>query len=261
MSRKSKKSRKHRYRAANAVYVLPNLFTTANLFFGFLSIISSIQGRFVTASMVVLIAVLFDVLDGRVARMANATSHFGKEYDSLVDLVSFGLAPALLMYLWAMTSLDRFGWLTAFLFVACGALRLARFNTLPGGANYFLGLPIPAAAGCVVTLVLFCSEINYMPSLYLVLVFTFLISFLMVSNVHYPSMKKSFDRKRINFQVLVVVVLVVIFIAARPQIGLFIVMMIYLISGPIWYGRYLCTRKKTSEESLAASPESDANDQ
>lgn len=255
MSRKSKKNRSHRYRAANAVFVLPNLLTTANLFFGFFSIILSINGRFTTAAMVILIAVVFDVLDGRVARLANATSHFGKEYDSLVDLVSFGIAPALLSYLWAMTSIDRFGWLTAFLFVACGALRLARFNTLPSTGHYFLGLPIPAAAGVVVTTVLFCNEINYMPSSYMVLVGIFLLSFLMVSNVHYPSMKKSFDRKRINFQLLVAAVLVVIFIAAKPQIGLFTVMMLYLISGPIWYGRYLLSRKKSVSEEASSTNE------
>ena len=130
MSRKPRKPRNRRYRSINAIYVLPNLLTAVNLFFGFLSIIMSINGRFTTAALALLVSLLFDILDGRVARITNTTSHFGKEFDSLVDLVSFGLAPALLVYLWGMVTIDRFGWLVAFLFVACGALRLARLSSL-----------------------------------------------------------------------------------------------------------------------------------
>jgi len=253
MSRKSRKSPNRRYRPANAVYVLPNLLTTLNLFFGFLSIIMSINGRFTTAAMALLISILFDILDGRVARMTNATSHFGKEFDSLVDLVSFGVAPAILAYLWGMITIDRFGWLVAFLFVACGSLRLARFNTIPGGQSYFLGFPIPAAAAVISTGVLFCSEFDYIPSSVLVLICLVVLSFLMISNIRYPSMKKSFGRRRINFQLLVVAVLLVVFIAARPKVALFTIAMGYFLSGPIWYGKYLLTRTREPETDLPSS--------
>ena len=127
------------------IYILPNLMTTANLFCGFFSIIHSIKGDFKYASIAIVVAAIFDMLDGRLARLTRATSKFGAEYDSLCDLVSFGLAPGLLLYLWALSPFGRLGWIACFLMVACGALRLARFNVQAGVVekNYFQGLPIP----------------------------------------------------------------------------------------------------------------------
>src|ERR1700733_9449296 len=135
------------------IYVLPNLFTTGNMFFGFLSMIQSLEGHFVIAAYCIVAAAVFDTLDGRVARMTHATSKFGMEYDSLSDLVSFGVAPAILLYLWALKPFDRIGWLASFMYMACGALRLARFNVQAQSVEkkYFQGLPIPMAAGIVAT--------------------------------------------------------------------------------------------------------------
>ena len=158
MKRKNKKKpddRRHR-----GIYVLPNLFTTLNAFCGFFAVISAIDGHFPVAAVSILGAVFFDILDGKIARAAKATSRFGVEYDSLSDLISFGLASGLVMYLWALKPMGRIGWLAAFLFTICGALRLARFNTQAGktSGNSFTGLPIPAAAGMCATTILFFNR-------------------------------------------------------------------------------------------------------
>ncbi len=137
------------------IYLLPSVLTTFGMFAGFYSIISSINGDFTIAAISILIAMMWDTLDGRVARLTNTQSDFGAEYDSLADLVSFGLAPALLVYQWSLYELGRFGWLAAFVYLACAALRLARFNTQVGTADkrYFQGLPSPAAAGVIASMI------------------------------------------------------------------------------------------------------------
>src|SRR4051794_37003749 len=141
------------------IYLVPNFVTTANLFCGFYSIIATLNHEYLTASWAIIAAGIFDMLDGRIARLAKATSQFGVEYDSLSDLLSFGAAPAVLLYQWTLAPFDRLGWLAAFLFLACGALRLARFNvsTVVTPKNYFQGLPIPMAAGIVATFIIFNS--------------------------------------------------------------------------------------------------------
>lgn len=219
------------------IYILPNAFTSLNLFCGFISIISAIDGRFEFAASAILVAVVFDSLDGKIARATNTTSQFGIEYDSLSDLVSFGLAPSLLMYMWVLKPIGRVGWLAAFLFTACGALRLARFNTMAEEtpSSHFLGLPIPAAAGMASVTVLFCSKysIPVMDFPVIFLVGIYFLSFLMVSTIKYESFKKAELFKMMKFNVLVGLILIFVMIAQKPQLFLFSLGLIYVSSGPV----------------------------
>ena len=232
--KKTKRIKKERSR--RGIYILPNIITSLNLFCGFYAVIASINGKFIAASIAIIIGVLFDILDGKIARATNTTSKFGIEYDSMADLISFGLAPGLMIYLWALRPLGRIGWLAAFLFMACGALRLARFNSQIGtvSSDHFVGLPIPAAAGMSATTVLFCHKFSLMgimnPIFILVLLYT--LSFLMVSTIKYNSFKKPELFKKMNFNVLVMVILILIFIAAQPSIALFLLGIMYVTSGP-----------------------------
>ncbi|MBW1616437.1 MAG: CDP-diacylglycerol--serine O-phosphatidyltransferase [Deltaproteobacteria bacterium] len=216
-----------------SIYVLPNIFTTFNLFAGFFAIISSIESKFTIAAVSILIAGVFDLLDGKIARATNTSSQFGIEYDSLADLVSFGIAPMLLMYLWALKPLGRFGWLAAFLFMACGALRLARYNTNAGAADngYFTGLPIPAAAGMTASIVLFADKINIAANSLLMLTVLYLLSFLMVSSIKFQSLKKYAFFGKMKFNIFAAGILILIFIAAMPQIALFVLSVLYILSG------------------------------
>ncbi|MBN1931993.1 MAG: CDP-diacylglycerol--serine O-phosphatidyltransferase [Desulfobacterales bacterium] len=234
MKRKQQYEKK---RLRRGIYILPNIFTSLNIFCGFYSVISSIEGKFTSAAISILVAVLFDVLDGKIARATRTTSKFGVEYDSLADLISFGLAPGLMMYLWALKPLGRLGWLAAFLFMACGALRLARFNTQVGSisSDYFIGLPIPAGAGMNATTVLLYHRFSIGGDIYpaLILIMLYILSFLMVSTVKYNSFKKPELFRKMNFNVLVAAVLILIFIAAQPPIALFVLGSAYIVSGPI----------------------------
>ncbi len=231
------------------IYILPNLFTTSNLFCGFYAVVASINADFIGAAWSILIASVFDALDGKIARATNTTSKFGVEYDSLADLISFGLAPGLMMYLWVlkpMGYLGRTAWLAAFLFVVCGALRLARFNTNAGSTSgdYFIGLPIPAAAAMTAVTVLLCNHLSisdrfvHLP----VLVMLYLLSFLMVSTIKYNSFKKPELFRRINFNLFVAIILVMVFVAAQPDIALFSLGFAYVISGPVT--TFLLNRRK-----------------
>lgn len=219
------------------IYILPNIFTSLNIFCGFYAIISSMGGRFVEAATAILIAGLFDWLDGKIARATNTTSRFGVEYDSLADLVSFGVAPAVMMYLWALQPLGRIGWLAGFLFMVCGALRLARFNTQVGkiSSEHFVGLPIPAGAGMNAVTVLFFSRLGLQSSAnhVYILVMVYILSFLMVSTIKYNSFKKPEVFRKMNFNVLVTVILVLTLIALEPPIVLFLIGLVYILSGPI----------------------------
>jgi len=231
---KNKKGTGKRFR--KGVYILPNLFTSLNIFCGFYAVICSIDGRYTTAAVSIILAAVFDSLDGKIARATHTTSQFGVEYDSLADLVSFGLAPCLMMYLWVLKPLGRIGWLAALLFLVCGALRLARFNTQAGttDSSYFTGLPIPAAAGMNAVIVLFCYRFEMVPDPLLVLITLNMLSFLMVSTIKYSSFKKPEFFKSMNFNVLVTVILILIFIAAEPSVTLFIIVLSYVISGPFF---------------------------
>lgn len=219
------------------VFILPSLFTAANLFCGFYAIVSVLNSDYVTAAVAILIAMLFDGFDGKIARLTNSTSKFGVEFDSLSDLVSFGIAPGLLIYTWALSGYGKIGWLAVFLFVVCGAMRLARFNvrTAATDSKYFLGLPIPAAAGVIVTTVIFDHHILEMGKEVrpiVVLVMTYLLAYLMVSTIKYRSFKDIHLGERKPLSALVAAVLLLVVIVAEPQIMLFVIFLLYASSGP-----------------------------
>jgi CDP-diacylglycerol--serine O-phosphatidyltransferase len=235
----NKEPRIKNIRIKKGIYLLPNLFTTASLFAGFYSIIASVQEKYYIAALAILVSLIFDGLDGRIARMTNTTSKFGAEYDSLADLIAFGVAPSLLAYIWAMSSDGKLGWMAGFLFVACGALRLARYNIQIGiiDSKVFNGLPIPAAASVIATTVIFFhfigSEGKYNNS-YLTY-FVILLALLMVSNIKYYSFKGMNLRSRVPFTFILIVVAVLLIIYYKPEIMAFVIMVGYAISGPVWW--------------------------
>lgn len=219
------------------IYLLPNLFTTAALFAGFYAIVAAINGRFEAAAIAIFVAMLLDGMDGRVARMTNTQSDFGAEYDSLSDMVSFGLAPALVMYEWALSGMGKLGWLAAFVYTASAALRLARFNTQIGIAdkNYFQGLASPSAAAIVAGMV-WVGDV-YLPSDKIInmiaLVLTLAAGLLMVSNVRYHSFKGIDLKGKVPFVTILLVMLVLVLISYEPPILLFGGFLIYALSGPV----------------------------
>jgi CDP-diacylglycerol---serine O-phosphatidyltransferase len=219
------------------IYILPNLFTTGNLFCGFWAIISVFQENFYYAAIAILLASAFDILDGKVARLSGATSKFGVQYDSLADLVSFGIAPALLAFSWALRPYGKFGWLAAFLFVVCGALRLARFNvqSSSGEAKYFKGLPIPAAASMIALTILLYFELIETGGVkdIVILVMIYILAFFMVSSIRYFSFKELNLAKRKPFSIFIFVILSMIVIAYQPIIVLFGFTLVYVFSGPV----------------------------
>lgn len=220
------------------IYIVPNFVTTANMFCGFYSMIAAIKGDFVTAAWAILAASIFDMLDGRVARLAKATSQFGVEYDSLSDLISFGAAPAILLHQWALEPFGRLGWLAAFLYLACGALRLARFNVLSSvlPKKYFQGLPIPMAASVVATFIIFVHQYSFWDASqkWPVLILTFGLASLMVSTIRFPSFKELNWRSRGSFGYLMVGVLAMILIAAKPELTLFAALAAYVLLSLAW---------------------------
>lgn len=221
------------------VYILPNLFTTGCLFAGFYGIVSTMNGQYLTAAWFILIAAIFDGLDGKVARLTGTTSKFGVEYDSLADLVAFGVSPGLLMFAWALKPFGKFGWLAAFLYVVCCALRLARFNVQVATveSRRFVGLPTPAAAGMVSSCVLIFYELGGSGTIQKVsvLILIYLLALLMVSNFCYYSFKDPEIFKRQPFWILVMLIFLIIIIVAKPEISLFSLMFVYILSGPVGY--------------------------
>ena len=236
--------RKVRHRG---IYLLPNLFTTANLFAGFFSIISAVNAKFEIAAITIFVAMVLDSLDGRVARLTNTQSAFGAEYDSLSDMVAFGLAPALLAYEWALSGLGNVGLAVYFIYVACAALRLARFNTQIGkvDSRYFIGLASPAAAGVVagtVWAVWLLGEksgvVGQDMPLPVVMLFALLVAaagLLMVSNFKYSSFKDLDLKGRVPFVVILAVVLGIAVLATDPARVLLFVFLAYAASGPVQY--------------------------
>lgn len=219
------------------IFILPSLLTLTSIFFAFYSIIEALKGEFWLAGCLILVAGFFDGIDGKVARLTHTTTRFGLELDSLADVISFGVAPALLMYVWALAPHGRIGWVSAFLFVACGALRLARFNVQSGTIDpkRFNGLPIPAAAAMVATTVLFFNRLELSPAdfaFYLMLL-TLLLSFLMVSSVKFHAFKDLTLVKQKPFSSTVAFVLLLALIAAAPQVVPFFLCAGYVVSGPI----------------------------
>ena len=219
------------------IYLLPNLFTTSALFCGFYAIIAAINARYEPAAIAMFVAMVLDGMDGRIARMTNTQSDFGVQYDSLSDLVSFGLAPALVMYQWSLHGLGKLGWLAAFVYAAATALRLARFNTQAGTEDklFFQGLPSPAAAALIAGFIWLGDANGHYDGTNLVWIsfpITIAAGILMVSNIRYHSFKQ-FDLKgRVPFMTILVLVLILVLIALRPSIVLFLLAFVYALSGP-----------------------------
>jgi CDP-diacylglycerol--serine O-phosphatidyltransferase len=236
--------RKRRFR--RGIAILPSLFTTGNLFLGFWAIVRTLHGQYHEAAPLIGWAILLDLLDGRIARMTGTASEFGGELDSLADVISFGVAPALLAYSWGFGSVPRVGWLAAFLFVVCGALRLARFNVQKHAVDgrYFVGLPIPAAAAQVAAWVHFHSQplagrAQSMPALALLVT----LSFLMVSTFRYHSFKKVDLRTPRSYVTVVGIAIMLVLVAAEPPLVLLVIATLYWVSGPTAYLAGLVRRR------------------
>ena len=228
------------------IYLLPNLFTTASLFSGFYAIVAASNGDFAPAAVAIFVSMVLDGLDGRVARLTNTQSKFGEEYDSLADMVAFGVAPALVTFFWMLNELDKLGWVVTFIYVAGAALRLARFNTQIGSVDkrYFVGLPSPSAAAVVAGLVWCFHTFEY--SAWLATLTAILVGgagVLMVSNVLYYSGKDLDLKGRVPFAAILLVVLAFAVVAIEPALVLFLAFLIYTLSGPgLWVWRRLNRR-------------------
>lgn len=236
-------------RTQRGIYLLPNLLTTAAFFAGFYSIVSSMTGHFESSAIAIFIAMIADTLDGRVARLTNTQSAFGAQYDSLSDMASFGLAPALLAYSWSLSSLGKIGWLVAFIYAAATALRLARFNTQVSDKHYFQGLPSPAAAATLVSAVWIGAsyEMNGAMLAIPLAVLTILAGSLMVSTIRYSSFKSVDFKGRVPFFTIVLAVFILTGIALEPPEILFAVFFCYAASGPIitlWQIRKMRQQRK-----------------
>jgi CDP-diacylglycerol--serine O-phosphatidyltransferase len=220
---------------SRGIYLLPNLFTTAALFSGFFAILAAVDGHFEKAAIAIFVAMLLDGLDGRIARMTHTQTDFGGEYDSLSDMIAFGLAPGLVMYLWALQPLGKLGWFAAFVYVAGAALRLARFNSQMDTADkrYFTGLPRPAAAAVIGGAVWVSVDYGFDPALVSIPagILTLLAGLAMISNLRYNSFKEIDFRRKVPFIVLVVIALVAAIIISEPPLVLFAIFMIYSLSG------------------------------
>jgi len=219
------------------VYLLPNLFTTAALFSGFYSIIAAMNGNYSHAAVAIFISMIFDGLDGRVARLTHTQSAFGAEYDSLADMVSFGIAPALIVFTWSLAPLGKIGWIAAFIYAVGAALRLARFNTMLGveEKRYFTGLPSPAAAA-IVAGVIWAANDNGISGESLATLMALLVpitGLLMVSNVKYRSFKDLDLKGRVPFVVLLIAVLILVFVALQPAFVLMSAFCLYGLWGPL----------------------------
>lgn len=221
------------------IYLLPNLLTTASLFSGFYAMVSAANGMFENAAIAIFISMILDGLDGRVARMTNTQSKFGEEYDSLADMVAFGVAPGLVAFFWSLNGLGKFGWAITFIFLAGAALRLARFNTQIGSADkkFFVGLPSPSAAAVIAGLVWCFHGFENTPWLTALTVLTVGgTGVLMVSNIMYRSFKDLDLRGRVPFAAILIVVLVFVVIAVDPGTVLFAIFLAYGLSGPVMAG-------------------------
>ncbi|MGQ3888004.1 CDP-diacylglycerol--serine O-phosphatidyltransferase [Legionella sp. CNM-1927-20] len=221
----------------SGVYLLPNLFTTASLFAAFYAIVAAFKGQYEAAIIAIFIGMIADSLDGRIARLTNTQSAFGAQYDSLSDMVTFGVAPALLLYSWNLQQLGKIGWLVAFIYTAAVALRLARFNTKVGTVDkrYFQGLACPAAAALVSSFVWLChqNQSHYFIISLITAMLTIIAAALMVSNIHYYSFKEVDFKGHVPFLYLLLMIILFVAIAANPSLILFTGFVIYALSGPI----------------------------
>ncbi len=227
---------RHPRKRKRGIYLLPNLFTTSALFAGFYAVLAAIEGNFDQSVVAIFIAFILDGLDGRVARLTQTQTAFGAEYDSLSDLIAFGLAPALLVHQWALTGLGKLGWFVAFIYTATTALRLARFNTVQtGDKKYFTGLPSPSAAAILAATVWIIDNSGYPGTAlsWLIVILTILTGLLMVSNIRYYSFKEIDFKGKVPFISAVVIMLGLAVLLIRPAPVLFTLFLVYGLSGPI----------------------------
>ncbi len=242
------------------VYLIPSLFTAGNLMCGFFSIIATFHGEYVNAALLILLANVFDGVDGYVARLTRTTSQFGVEFDSLADVVAFGVAPGILVYFWALLPWQTWGWLAASTYVVCGALRLSRFNVQAQGStkNYFVGLPIPAAAQMITSSVILYNYLGgaTAPNRHLVfLLVVYGLAALMVSNIPYFSLKNNDIRKRHPHWMLVSGLILITLIIAERHIMFFTIVLLYTLSGPLlWCLTTLKHRRELSRAAVKESP-------
>lgn len=233
------------------IYLLPNLLTTAAIFFGFYAVVAAMKGNFDIAAIAVFVAMVADGLDGRVARMTNTQTAFGAEYDSLSDMVAFAIAPALIVYSWSLSNLGKLGWLVAFVYTAATALRLARFNTqaMDEDKRYFQGLPCPSAAAVVAGMVWLGCSYN-LSGVYVAIpaaIITFLMAGLMVSRIRYYSFKQIDFKGKVPFFAVVIFVLILAAVAIDPPEMLFGTFLLFALSGPVmtlWQIRKMKKQRK-----------------
>ena len=237
------------------IHILPSLFTTGNVFCGFYAFVAVLNEQFYFAAWAIVAGMIFDGLDGRIARLTKTTSAFGEQYDSLADIITFGMAPAFLAYSWVLKPFGRLGWMAAFLFLLCATLRLARFNvTNPEiRSKHFIGLPSPASAVVIASIViafedLFATRMN--PFIMVMVVYA--LAFLMVSNIKYPAFKRFDFKKRVVFSRFLFVILFIYVLATIPRVALFILGVTYAIIGPI--GLLLKNKKLEAEPSKTSPP-------
>ena len=235
-------------RMRRGIYLLPNLFTTAAIFAGFYAIVHSMRGEFISASIAIFVAMLLDSLDGRVARLTHTQTAFGAQYDSLSDMVAFGLAPALGIYSWSLLNFGKLGWLAAFIYTAAVALRLARFNSAMQNEDkaFFYGLPCPSGAGVIAAFMWVCSDFALTGVIVdiIAMVLTIVVGLLMVSNVPYRSFKDIDFKGKVPFFVLLLIVCIFVLVALDPPEVLFSAFLLYGLSGPV--GWLWSKRKRSS---------------
>lgn len=254
MGREKGEFRKGRNRMRRGILLVPSLFTTGGMVAGIYALLSAVNGFHYKAGAAIIIAMILDGLDGRIARMTSSNTAFGKEYDSLSDLMAFGIAPAALLYTWALRPFGRIGWVAVFLFVICGALRLARFNIQPESKykGNFTGLPIPAAAGLIASTVMLVEEFSLFssPPGLGTAILAYVLAFLMVSNVPYSDFKRVGWKDRKPFSLLVGSVLVLVVVATFPHVTLFLGLFAYVFLGPIvgFWKLFVASRKKDLPE-------------
>jgi len=242
----------HKRKRARGIYLLPNLFTTAALFGGFYAVLASMNGDFEKAAIAIFVSMILDGLDGRVARMTHTQTAFGAEYDSLSDMVAFGLAPALVMYQWALVDLGKFGWLAAFIYTAGAALRLARFNSQLAVADkrFFTGLPSPSAAAILAGSVWAAvdNDLRGADFAWLAAILTAVTGLLMVSNILFHSFKQIDFKGKVPFFAIVLVMLVFAVVLSEPPLVLFGVFLLYTLSGPVLAARRLIRKRRRASD-------------
>jgi CDP-diacylglycerol---serine O-phosphatidyltransferase len=236
-------------RLGRSVFVLPSLFTVGNIFCGYYAILATMDRHFGQAAHAIGIAIILDMLDGRIARLTNSSTGFGLQLDSLADVISFGIAPSVLALKWGLATIDyRLAWIAAFTFTICGAMRLARFNVQAGNLKHFVGLPIPAGGGAIAAIVYFFSDSIPNPlGSNLMIGVVFLLAFLMISTIRYSSMKHLTLGKKSHLTILVIALLIALIVyLSKPT--LLALAVAYVISGPVSRIYGILRRKKPGEE-------------